>query len=113
MIWCEIDNLRFLCEYTINLINLDLFHSRPLKSQIKAVVCQWPDLGVVTIIAHADDGDFWTFDQANHLLQKVRGQEHRRENDYHLILQTLELHWLKTKQNVWRKNLLTIYFQMH
>lgn len=43
-------------------VYLDLFHSWPLESQIKAVVSQRADLHVVTIIAHADDGNLGIFD---------------------------------------------------
>lgn len=58
----------FVCVY------LDLFDSRPLEAQIEAVVGQWPDLLVVAIVAHADDGNLWIFDQANHLLQEAKSQ---------------------------------------
>lgn len=45
--------------------NLDLLHPRPLEAQIEAVVGQRSDLGVVTIITHADDGNLCGFYQSN------------------------------------------------
>ena len=36
---------------------LDLFQSGPLEAQIEAVVGKRPDLRVVAIVTHADDGN--------------------------------------------------------
>lgn len=44
---------------------LDLFHTRSLKSEIKAVVGECPHLGVVPVITHADDGDVRGLDEGH------------------------------------------------
>lgn len=47
----------------------DLFQPRSLKTKIQAVVDQGAHLGVVAIIAHANDGNLRVPDQSNQLLQ--------------------------------------------
>lgn len=84
---------------------LDLFYSRPLEAQIEAVVSQWPYLRVVTIVAHADDGNLWTFDQTDHLLQEARCQrsvsrKHGRGTKNHSTQRTHAVDWLSDRAAV-------------
>lgn len=50
---------------------LYLFHTRPLETQVEAVVRKWADLHMVAVVTHANNGDLWIFYQTNQLLQAL------------------------------------------
>lgn len=55
-------------------VHLDLLQPWPLEAKIEAVVGQRPDLHVVAVVAHADDGDLGILDEADHLLCEAPGR---------------------------------------
>ena len=47
--------------------DLNLLHPRPLEAEVKAVVGEGAYLGVVAVVAHADDGDLGVLDEQKEL----------------------------------------------
>ena len=52
-------------EKKIQLSYLNLFNPRSLKTKIKTIMNQRANLGMISIIAHTNNGNFCMFYQAN------------------------------------------------